>query len=195
MLHENHQTHPVCPWWLTWTFDNPLRRLVHKPERLFAAHLESGMSAIDVGCGFGFLTLGMARLIGTTNGGKVLAVDLQEQMLQRVRKRARKAGLEDVIHTRRCSATSLEIGPVVGDQPADFALAFWMAHEVPQQSRLFAELFEALRPGGLLFIAEPRLDVNPKYFANELKRIENAGFRLHACPHVALSLAAVFTKP
>jgi SAM-dependent methyltransferase len=81
----------VCPWWLCYSFDNPLRRLVHDPERILNPHVNPGMTAVDIGCGMGCFTLGLAKLVGP--GGKVIAVDLQEEMLAALGRRARKAGL------------------------------------------------------------------------------------------------------
>jgi len=69
----------VCPWWLCYSFDNPLRRLFHDPERLLGPYVKLGMTVADIGCGMGYFTLGLARLTGPE--GKVIAVDLQERML------------------------------------------------------------------------------------------------------------------
>lgn len=191
-MHTNHQTHPVCPWWFTYTFDNPLRRLAHKPEELFAGRLAPGMRVLDLGCGFGYFSVGMARFVAP--GGSVLAVDLQEKMLKRVRKRAKKAGLAEVIQTRRCTRKSLAIGPDQGDAPADFVLAFWMAHEIPDQGRVFAEIHTALRKGGRFLLVEPKLDIGRRYFTAEIERVENAGFRIEQCPAITFSFAAQFVR-
>lgn len=211
MSRANYQTHRVCPWWLTYTFDNPLRPLLHRPERLFAELVQPGQRALDLGCGFGFFSLGLARLLGPQ--GRVLAVDLQEQALRRVRARAAKAGMDGRIRTHRCRAEALDLplGPEAAESPEhgvepgagaplpppggyDFALAFWMAHEVPDQPRLFGEIHAALNPGGLFYLAEPRLDTTRRYFCQELERVEGAGFRLLHRPPVRFSLAAVFTR-
>lgn len=190
MGHENHQTHMVCPWWFTWTFDNRLRKLLHKPEDLLGPYLQPGMTALDLGCGFGYFSLGMARMLRPE--GRVLAVDLQQQMLAQVRKRAVHAGLLATIEPRLCEEHSLRLQ----DVQADFALAFWMAHEVPDQHRLFAELHAALKPGARFFLAEPTLDTTASYFQKEIQRIEAAGFRYRHCPEPApaFSLAAIFTR-
>ena len=52
----------VCPWWLAYTFDHRIRRLFHKPEQMFAPYLRKGMTALDIGCGMGFFSIGMAQL-------------------------------------------------------------------------------------------------------------------------------------
>ena len=64
----------VCPWWLCYSFDNPLRHLIHDPERLLEPYVKTGMTAVDIGCGMGYFTLGLAKLVGP--GGTVIAVDL-----------------------------------------------------------------------------------------------------------------------
>ena len=33
----------VCPWWLAYTFDNPLRRLVHNPEKMLGKYIKEGV--------------------------------------------------------------------------------------------------------------------------------------------------------
>ncbi|MBU4143260.1 hypothetical protein KJ590_04695, partial [Patescibacteria group bacterium] len=48
----------VCPWWLCYSFDNPLRRLFHDPERLLGPYVKTGMTAVDIGCGMGYFTIG-----------------------------------------------------------------------------------------------------------------------------------------
>jgi 2-polyprenyl-3-methyl-5-hydroxy-6-metoxy-1,4-benzoquinol methylase len=70
-LGEDH----VCPWWFAYTFDNPLRRLIHPPVRIFEGLVQEGQTAVDIGCGMGYFTLGLARMVG--QNGQVIAVDLQ----------------------------------------------------------------------------------------------------------------------
>lgn len=183
-----HNTHPVCPWWFGYTFDNPLRRLVHDAEELLAPWIRPGMHVMDLGCGLGYFSLAMARMVGST--GSVLAVDVQERMLSAVRGRARKAQLDGRIRTLRCTQQDLS----VRGQEADFALAFWMVHEVPDQNALFSQIHDGLRPEGLLFVAEPRLDVREGYFRKELERAAAAGFSLVRRPKVRFSFAVVLRR-
>ena len=138
----------VCPWWGGYFIDNWLRRLVHHPERILSPYLAPGMTALDFGCGMGMFAIGAARLVGQT--GRVVAVDLQQQMLGVLMNRAKKAGVADRIETHRCERDAIGICP-----PVDFALAFYSAHEVPSLDRLFREIYDCVRPGGRFLLVEP----------------------------------------
>lgn len=54
----------TCPWWLLFTFDNPLRSLVQNPQKMLRPYVKQGDIVLDVGCGMGFFTLGLAELVG-----------------------------------------------------------------------------------------------------------------------------------
>jgi SAM-dependent methyltransferase len=177
----------VCPWWLCWSFDNGLRRLIHDPARILRPHVAAGMTAVDIGCGMGHFTLGMARLVGPH--GKVVAVDLQEKMLAALEERARRAGLSRRIVLHRCRPDLLGV-----EGRADFALAFWMAHEVPDKARLFGQVYDLLKPGGRLLLVEPRLHVSRKGFASTVAVCRDAGFRLLGEPAIALSRSVRMEK-
>ena len=71
-----------CPWWLAYTFDNPFRRLFHKPETIFSPNFEKGMTAVDLGCGMGIFHW-HGLYAGDT--GKVISVDIQQKMLDVLR--------------------------------------------------------------------------------------------------------------
>jgi ubiquinone/menaquinone biosynthesis C-methylase UbiE len=176
--------HRVCPWWLCYTFDNPLRRLFHDPERLLAPHVRPGATAVDIGCGMGYFTIGLARLVGAK--GKVFAVDLQRRMLAALEKRALAAGVADCITTILCTHESLVVRG-----PADFVLAFWMAHEVPDLLRFFREIRDMLQDGGRLLLVEPKLHVTHTSFARTVETCRQEGFVLEAEPAVAVSRAVL----
>ncbi len=178
------ETH-VCPWWFAYSFDNPLRRLLHPPEKVLSDWVRPGMTVLDIGCGIGHFTLGLARMVGP--GGRVIAVDLQQRALGVVERRARRAGLADRIVTRRCGADSIGVtGPV------DFALAFWMLHETPSAEAFCREIAGALARDGRLLVAEPAFHVAKADFAAELAAAARAGLKLVGQPRIRLSRAALF---
>lgn len=178
----------VCPWWLAYTFDNPLRQILHKPEEIFAPYLHEGMIALDLGCGMGYFSIGMAKIVGTS--GKVIAVDVQQKMLDSLIKRAQKAGVADRITTVRCEENNIG-----NHAEADFALAFWMAHETPDALEFLRQVQASLKKSGKLLLAEPKLHVTGAEFKKTLALAEKAGFKYLASPIISLSHSALLEKP
>ena len=177
----------VCPWWLAYAFDNPLRRLFHRPEEMFAPYLKEGMTAIDLGCGMGYFSIPMARMVGES--GKVRSVDLQQQMLDTLMQRARKAGVASRITPLLCDASTIG-----NHDEVDFALAFWMAHETPDQFNFLKQVQAILKKSGKLLLAEPKLHVAGGEFQKTLRSAHEAGFKHLGSPLISLSHAALFAK-
>lgn len=174
----------VCPWWLAYTFDNPVRRLIHPPEKILGDYVREGMTVVDVGAGFGHFSIGMARMVG--EAGRVVAADLQEKMLRKTLSRARRAGLDHRIRPHLCRHDALGL-----ELDVDFALACNVLHEVPHLPGLFAELRDRLRPEGRFFVMEPAGHVGRKAFEREIGLALEAGFEEQARPRVFRERCAV----
>lgn len=183
-LGEDH----VCPWWFAYTFDNPLRRLIHPPERVFEGLVQEGQTAVDIGCGMGYFTLRLARIVG--RNGQVIAVDLQERMLDSVRQRAERVGLLDRVTLHQAAAEQLHFGEKV-----DFALAFWMVHEVPDKPGLFEAVASILKPSAHFLLVEPIGHVTQAVFDEEVTQAQAAGLIPVKNPSIAFSRAALFVAP
>jgi ubiquinone/menaquinone biosynthesis C-methylase UbiE len=178
----------VCPWWAAWfTIDVPLRGWIHDPQKIVGPYVQPGMTAIDVGCGVGYFSIPMARMVG--DRGKVIAVDLQRQMLDKLNRRAKKAGVDARIETHLCESNRLGI-----EAEADFALIFAMLHEVPDQGRLLSEIHGCLKRGGKLLLAEPPVHVTAKAFAQEAAHAKEVGFLTVEQPRVRWSRAVLLAK-
>ena len=163
----------------------PLRRLLHDPRRILAGLIKPGDTAVDFGCGPGFFTLPMAEMVGPD--GLVVAVDLQDAMLERLRLRAERAGLVPRIRLQQCSTDS------VGELPAaDFALAFFMVHEVPDVERFLGKLAGALKVGGRFLLVEPRGHVSAADFKATVALAVVSGLRPFATPRVRGARTTLF---
>ena len=79
--------------------------------------------------------------------------------------------------------------------PFDFANTFWMIHETPDTGAFLRQIFDALRPGGLVLAAEPKFHVKADAFHAMTREAGGIGFIEHARPRVAFSLAVVLQKP
>lgn len=177
----------TCPWWLLFTFDNALRRLIHDPQKILRSYVKQGDTVLDVGCGMGFFTLGLAELVG--QDGRVIAADLQKQMLAGLQKRAEKAGLRERIQL--CRSTSDDTGV---EEAVDFALAFWMVHEVRQPTLFLRQIHKLLVPGGKFLVVEPLIHVTGRAFVQTVSLANDSGFRVVDQPKVRFSRAVLLGK-
>ena len=177
----------ICPWQIVPFMDNFLRPLIHNPRRLFGPYVRTGMIVLDVGCGAGFASLGIADLVGDT--GLVISADLQPEMLRMVKKRAMRAGLDHRICTHVCEPNRIGIGARL-----DFALAFFMLHEVPDSRAFLNEIYNMLKTGGLVFLAEPKIHVRRRRFEQVVREAESVGFIALKRPAVRLGRAVFLVK-
>ncbi len=182
LLMDDH----VCPWWLAYTFDNPIRRILHPPDKVLGGLVHQGCTALDIGCGMGHFTMGMAKMVG--DQGRVIAVDIQEQMLERVKRRAGHQGLTERVILHKGYVESLEMKGQV-----DFALAFWMVHEVPDQPAFFKAVKNLLKPDGRFLVAEPKIHTSEADLGRSLKIASQAGLAVCANPGISMSRTALLT--
>lgn len=177
----------ICSYRHVWTFDNFLRPLLHNPEKLFRPYVKAGMRVLDVGCGAGFAVLGMAKLVGET--GKVIAVDVQPEMLAMMGKRIEKVGLEKRVETYLAHVDSLQVEGLF-----NFINAFFMVHEVPDTERFLQEIYNCLSTDGTFLIVEPKFHVTNARFQTMLEIAEKLGFKNIGHPKIFFSRAVLLTK-
>ena len=175
----------VCPWWLAQALDNPIRRLIHSPSKILSGYIETGQTVLDLGCGSGTFTIAMARVVG--EAGRVIAVDVQEEMLQVVRQKAVQEGLASRIVIHKSEPDRIGISDKV-----DFALAFYMVHEVPDIDALLREVSSLLKPSGKLLIAEPLIHVSEPSFNKTVNAARLAGLKPVSEPKIRFSRSMLF---
>jgi ubiquinone/menaquinone biosynthesis C-methylase UbiE len=152
---------------------SPLRKLVENPKKILGPFIDEGMVVLEPGCAMGFFTLPLARMVGSE--GKVIAVDLQTEMLAALEHRARKAGLIDRIDIREAGPTGLGLDNLA--RTADFCTLIHVAHEVPDRDRLFRDISDTLKTGGRLLVIEPGWHVSEEDFEVSLAAAGAAGLR------------------
>ena len=180
----NNQNNVVCPVEYAGGLDNGLRRRLQNPAKILEPFVKPGMTVLDLGCGPGFFTTEIARLV--TDTGKVTAADLQQGMLDRLRQKTENTPLSGRIILHRCESLRINLPYTV-----DFVLAFYMIHEVPDQDQLFAELKTLLNRGGQLLIIEPWFHVSKKAFTQMTLRACRAGFVSRTGPRVFFSRSII----
>lgn len=138
-----------CPAWLSKLveMDNPL--LKNNSARQIVQHLAliEGMNVLDFGCGPGRLTIPVAKQVGPA--GEVTAFDIQDGMLQRVRDKAQAEHLENIRFIQgEAGDGKLEQGRY------DRALLVTVVGEIPDKEGAMVEIFNSLKPGGILSVTE-----------------------------------------
>lgn len=173
----------TCPRWLCFTFDNPLRRRFHDAAAILGPHVSPGDRVLDMGPGTGYFTIPLARLVGPD--GTVVAADIQKAMLDAIERRAARAGVGNV---RTLLVDDRGLDPA---GRFDFALLFWMLHEVADRDALLRSVRDRLNEGGRVLVVEPKGHVRAALFDREMQAARAAGFEVVDRPRVAFSRAAL----
>ncbi len=161
----------ICPWWLGYTLILPTRKFQHNPDKILGSYLKPGMNVLDYGCAMGYFSIPMALTTGEK--GNVYCVDIQQKMLNKLQKRAKKYKVDHIIKPLLLSKS---YKPEELHNQIDFALLFAVVHEVPDKEYLFKEIFKMVKPGGKLLFSEPKGHVNLSKFSNSVNIAKNAGF-------------------
>lgn len=180
----------VCPVWAGYLLVSPLRKLLHNPKKILSPYVKEGMTVLDIGSAMGFFSIPMANMVGPK--GKIICVDMQKKMLERLQKRAAKAGVANRIEMRLCDQNSLHLQDLKG--AADLAVAFFVVHEVPDHARLFSEIAAALKPGGNLLVVEPKGHVKEENYNCSIEEAQRHGFTMVERPKIRRSRAVVLQR-
>ncbi len=112
---------------------------------------------------------------------RVVAVDIQSEMISRLKRRLARAGLLERLDARLVGADSMGLADLTGT--VDFVLAFAMVHAAAPD-RFFAEVAQTLKPGGSLLLAEPTIHVRTLKFQQQLALAVQVGLRLIEGPSI-----------
>jgi ubiquinone/menaquinone biosynthesis C-methylase UbiE len=172
-----------------WHLDNPLARY---PETLllgdcrsavqgeFSSLIQGSEVVLDIGAGTGRFSLAIAKQLST---GKVICLDLSEEMLQHLKRKAEKEGLKDRIQILKgeAFASGLE------NESMDVVMSHSVFHELSSPEAVLAEMLRVLKPSGWVMITDFR-DTRISRLISRSHREESHGpFSVH-------ELETLFTK-
>lgn len=156
----------VCPSWLSFILYNPVRKALTDREKVLEeSGISSGSVVLEIGAGNGFFTEVLAK-----KARKVYAVELQEGMIRKLKKRIGSA-VERVEIIRGDIA-----GLKVGEEVADVCLMYYSLHEVGDKTAAARNICSAMKQDGILSIYEPALEVSKTDMEKTTRLFEELGF-------------------
>jgi ubiquinone/menaquinone biosynthesis C-methylase UbiE len=177
-----------CPAQLAWVLENPfMDRVAGSATLLDRADVHPGMRVLDAGCGPGRIAIPAADRVGPA--GEVVALDIQEGMLARVRAKIAARGITNI----RTVLGSLDATTVEADA-FDRAFLVTVLGEVPDRARAMRTLYAALRRDGVLSVTEVIPD--PDYLTRATVQAlgEAAGFQIDRTYTSPLAFTMNFRK-
>lgn len=142
-------------------------------------HVKPGQTVVDFGCGNGYHTLKLAQMVG--DAGKVLAVDIQPEMLRLLETQLDQEQIENV-----SPVLSEQHDPCLPPGQADLILLVDVYHELSYPEQVLRGLRQALRERGRVVLVEfraedPLVPIKPEHKMSKeqvLKELPPNGFRL-----------------
>ena len=168
-----HFYHVPIPSFATRLIDNPIRRrFIQRPEVIAERmNLKPGMVVVEIGPGTGSYTIAIAERI--LPDGVVYAVDVQESIVERLKKRVEREGIMN-IYPKIEDAYNLSFG----DNSVDRVVAIACLPEIPEPLRVLRECYRILKPDGLVCLSEVFPDPDYPRRRTEKRWADEAGFEL-----------------
>lgn len=159
-----------CPASASFIVRNPIRRYYMRPI-LDRVGIQPGEKVLELGPGPGLFTIDAAKRLGTT--GKLIAVDIQPEMINRLEKLIKENQVTNV-ETKVASAYELPLR----DNSIDRAFLITVFPEIANEEKVLRELFRVLKPGGIFSDTEEFLDPDYPLAKSVISQVEKVGFRL-----------------
>jgi ubiquinone/menaquinone biosynthesis C-methylase UbiE len=156
------------------------REIEEMPETaLDKMGLKPGMMVADVGAGVGYFTVRLAKRVAP--GGKVLAVDVQPEMLTKLRQHAAEMKLTNIL-----PILGSETDPRLPANCCDLILMVDVYHELSQPQVMLQKIRAALKNDGRLVLLEyrkedPHIPIRSEHkmsVAEAKAEVEAEGFKL-----------------
>ena len=152
-----------------------------------ALQLRPGMVVADIGAGTGYLSRRMAPAV--MPAGRILAVDVQPQMVRLLQEAVRQSGLQQ-IEPRLGADDDVKLPPAT----VDLALMVDVYHELAWPHEVLASIVRALKPGGLLVFVEYRAE-DPNVPIKALHKMSEMQIKREAAVHSLEWVRTVGTLP
>jgi ubiquinone/menaquinone biosynthesis C-methylase UbiE len=126
----------------SWPEDD--RRKTQDPEAIFSkAGLKPGMTVIDIGCGQGYFSIPVAKIVG--KDGNVYCIDIDEESIETLKDRASREGLDNVQTFIGNAETTVPC-----EVCADIVFFGICLHDFEDPSQVLNNAMRMLKPSGVL---------------------------------------------
>ena len=104
--------------------DGRVRKIIQDPKRIVKQYVKEGMKVLDIGCGPGFFSFEMAKMVGPD--GKVVAADIQQEMLDKLKDKISGLEFEKRINFAKTDKDTLSKN---GDRPLEISRQSFSSYE------------------------------------------------------------------
>jgi SAM-dependent methyltransferase len=174
----------VCPSWFSCILYNPIRKmLTDRLKVLDECGVTQESVVLEIGAGNGFFTEVLAE-----RARKVIAVELQQAMVKKLKKRI--GGIR--------ASVEIITGDIAGVDPgtdiADVCLLYYCFHEIARKEEAAAVISRAVRAGGILAVYEPSIEVSAGDMLRTTALFTMHGFNREASRKALLTRFALMRK-
>ncbi|MBN1187527.1 MAG: class I SAM-dependent methyltransferase [Bacteroidales bacterium] len=167
--------------------ESRFRLFLQNPRKILRKYIHSGMTVLDLGCGTGYFTLEIAKLLN--NSGKVIASDVQKGMLELLRQKILNSELQILIEIHNNQENAIFL-----TEKVDFILAFYSFHEMKYIDSIICDLTRIIKPETMIFISEQKFHVSKNTFNKIIEKMENSGFEICERPVIFFSRTVIMKQ-
>ncbi|MCX6006362.1 MAG: class I SAM-dependent methyltransferase [Chloroflexi bacterium] len=181
-----------APAFISTFLDSDFRKMQQPPAKVIACSgIKPGMKVLEIGCGSGAFTIEAARAVGQQ--GKVYALDIQEDMLDKLRTKLARPGNSDIQNIEIINRSAYELP--LEDNSLDLAFMVTVLQEIPDKQRALAQIKRVLKPAGILAVSELLPDPDYPWRSTTQRMLSKAGLIFEASYGNLWSYTVRFRKP
>ena len=181
-----------APAFISTFLDSGFRKMMQPPTKVIACSgINPGMKVLEIGCGSGAFTIEAARTVGQQ--GKVYALDIQEDMLGKLRIKLSRPENSDMRNIEIINKGAYELP--FADSSLDLVFMVTVFQEIPDKQRALAQIKRVLKPTGILAVSEFLPDPDYPWRSTTERMLSKAGLIFEAAYGNLWSYTVRFRKP
>ncbi|MBI5075401.1 MAG: class I SAM-dependent methyltransferase [Nitrospirae bacterium] len=174
----------VCPSWFSFILYNPVRKAFTDRSRVLdQSCITSESVVLEIGAGNGFFTEAIAE-----RAKKVIAVELQQGMVRKLRKRVQRFG--DTVEIVLKDIASADLA----HELADVCLLYYSFHEIARREEAAAIIARTVKRNGVLSIYEPSVEVSSRDMGATVSLFQSLGFSVEGTHANMFTRSALLRK-